>query len=161
MIGYPINFKINPRTWWEFRSQDYILIPSRSSDIWETWDHSKFKKYIQSNPLTKENAIYFLENHVSDISFDGFSSRMVMNSIKPIKFKITIERDISLEEKCISLMHELIHGFYRVKDSLSEFDENEEAIDTEAIRFYNAETIFMQDYVNHLLQMLCCTIKAF
>lgn len=149
MIGYPIDFKANPRAWWKFRSNNCIQRPSRSSDIWVFWGR-KFQKYIQSYPLTKENAIYFLDNHISNIDFNCFSSIMVIDSIKPVKFKMGVEKNLSLEEKYRSVIHETVHGFYRFHGSLCA--EDEKAIETEAIRFCNAESVFIQDYVNNLLQ---------
>ncbi|MBR9706570.1 hypothetical protein GOV14_06040 [Candidatus Pacearchaeota archaeon] len=102
--------------------------------------------------MVKEDAIYFLDNHFSNINFNCSSSSMIIDSIKPVKFKMRVEKNLSLEEKCRTVMHETIHGFYRVHGSLYAEDEDEKAIETEAIRFCNAESVFIQDYVNNLLQ---------
>lgn len=91
-------------------------------------------------PLTQGLINSFLEKYVSAIFLmpvTEYDAKLWVDS-SSFSFKMIINSNSSLEKKAESLIHESVHGVYRVNTT----EEVEPVIEQEGIKFYNANKPF-------------------
>ena len=107
---------LNELPWWK---NDYKSNHRMNGDS-EYLNASEFLERLNNFPLTKDLAISFLEKYVARINLiklttSGFKGKIYeTNPGDSLNFEIMINSNNPLKEKASTLIHECIHGIYRV-----------------------------------------------
>src|SRR3989344_47911 len=96
---------LNELPWWK---ENYETNHLMNCDFFEYLNNKEVLERLNSFPLTKNLTISFLEKYVSGIN-------LIKLTTSKFKGKIyRINPNNSLKEKASTLIHECIHGIYRV-----------------------------------------------
>jgi len=107
---------------------------------WKNYSLEELKKLIKEKPLTKERIKYVLQNKIEKIVFDDADTSLIRPGVVNHKYIIHIGLREPLEERKISLIHEICHAFYEAGAL-----EAEEMIEKEAQRFYKENKDFVEE----------------
>ena len=99
---------------------DYESNHRMNCDFFEYLNNSEFLERLNNFPLTKDLTISFLEKHVARINIIKLTASKFKGKIYRVdrgdsfNFEIMINSNNTLKEKASTLIHECIHGIYRV-----------------------------------------------
>ena len=144
-----VQFKSDPLFWWKRQADTYLSrYYNKPEEIYEGWRTWEFEEYLKKRPLKEEDVKYFLENRVT-LSKEDMRSKGLMypESSTPLRFKIKIKLDSPIDEQCLTLIHEVIHGFYRFRGSFGNNTIEEELVENEAIKFCQQHPQFVRGYL--------------
>lgn len=122
------------------------------------YDGDTLNRTIERIPLRRKDVYTFLRRRtfLQLIRRDP-SKGSISPSRKPLTHRVTISLDLSLEEQGVTLIHEVIHGYYRAKSSRGhdgrideEGERLERYIEKYAQRFYTEN----RDFVDSLIGVL-------
>ena len=126
---------------------------------WIDYTSMSLGEKIRGCPLSKKDVLHFLENNFHDIEFNFYPTGLLVSN-ESYKFNICINLRQGIEGQGLSLIHEVIHGFYRAKGVglfpryyLGEKTEGaimEDIIEEEARRFYNENKYFVDNLIGRL-----------
>jgi|SRR3989344_7984463 len=108
---------LNELPWWK---ENYETNHLMNCDFFEYLNNKEVLERLNSFPLTKNLTISFLEKYVSGINLiklttSKFKGKIYrINPRDSLNFEIMINSNNSLKEKASTLIHECIHGIYRV-----------------------------------------------
>ncbi|MBS3157350.1 hypothetical protein J4442_04255 [Candidatus Woesearchaeota archaeon] len=108
---------LNKLPWWK---TDYKSNKRMNCDFFEYLNNKEFLERLNKFPLTKYLTISFLDKHVSRINFIKLTTKKFEGSISrtdpwnSFNFEIIINSNNPLKEKASTLIHECMHGIYRV-----------------------------------------------
>jgi len=112
-----------------------------------------FEERIKQVPLTVGLVKSFLDNYISKFvvlnSKDCWKGRLIRDSslYGLFTFYIMIDSKLSLEEKAETLVHETVHGIYRVNST----KDVEPLIEDIAAKFYREDKDSFNSFVNEYL----------
>ncbi len=107
----------NKLPWWK---TDYKSDKRMNCDFFEYLNNKEILDRLNEFPLTKDLTISFLDEHVSKINLINLTSPLFKGKIyraspwDSFNFEIMINSNNPLEEKAPTLIHECMHGIYRV-----------------------------------------------
>ncbi|MDP2672563.1 MAG: hypothetical protein Q8O84_02005 [Nanoarchaeota archaeon] len=105
---------LNNLPWWK---NDYESNKRMNCDFFEYLNNQEFLERLNEFPLTKDLTISFLDERVTSISLVKISDLRFKGKIylpSHLNFEIIINSNNPLKEKASTLIHECIHGIYRV-----------------------------------------------
>ena len=103
--------------WWK---TNYKNNKRMNCDFFEYLNNKEFLERLNEFPLTKDLTISFLDKRVSRIKLAKLTTKKVKGEIyrtSPwdyFNFEIMINSNIPLKEKASTLIHECMHGIYKV-----------------------------------------------
>ncbi len=108
---------INYLPWWK---ENYKSEKRTNCDFFEYLNKEEFLIRLKEYPLSKNLITSFLDNHVSRINLVKLSAKEFYGKIyraspwNSLNFEILINASNNLNEKSSTLIHECMHGIYRV-----------------------------------------------
>jgi hypothetical protein len=102
----------------------------------------QLEQRLSEYPLTPKIFVNFMKDHIDEISLWDHTSTIKPSFRESLKFRIDICR-FPVDEQGVALVHEAIHGIYRVTTHIFSYVEKEkyrkfeDLIEAEAQRFYN------------------------
>lgn len=108
---------INDLPWWK---ENYKSERRTNCDFFEYLNKEEFLIRLKKYPLSKNLVTSFLDNRVSRINLVKLSTKKFYGKIyrtspwNYFNFEVMINASNSLNEKSSTLIHECIHGIYRV-----------------------------------------------
>ncbi len=108
---------LNELSWWKNDYESNHLI---NCNFFEYLNNREFLKRLNEFPLTKDLTISFLEERVLRINLIKLTTIKFKGKIyrtypwNSINFEIMINSNNPLKEKASTLIHECMHGIYRV-----------------------------------------------
>lgn len=176
----PEEFYSNPTRWWKKNSGNSITPLPKRIDEWENWAPEEFEEYLRKNPFDVNSAKYLISHRV----FPHFErrgmvggGRLAFLQYKPLLYLMSIGKsfictgeippykyEVDLEESSLTVVHELIHGFYRVtghcvelldrkKENLKMGEEMKDwLVEEEAKRFCKDNSGFIKAVIHPILK---------
>lgn len=147
-------FKQNPFLWW-LTDADHQSCYRFNLD-WSK-DGAEFEEFLAKRPLNTEDAAYFLGTRVEEIR--KCDDRRLMRGARgtidfispkpPYKLFIRFYSEDSTEEQSTTIIHEIIHIYYRISGNSwypeeLKSKENESLIEREAVRFVRENSRFVK-----------------
>ena len=124
-------------------------------EFWNDYSLKELDKLIKEKPLTKERINYVLQNKIENIEFSDIFEISQIMPYNNNKYIIFISLQQPLEEREISLIHEICHAYYKVGGITAstpwfgperrKAEKIEKRIDEEAQRFYKENKDFVKE----------------